>query len=148
MGCELTGDWDKFLNLKNIESAMREHMGDALERGAELLRGNVVKYIRDQKGNWPPLAESTVKQKAAKNQSDLILIAEGDYESSFATDRKSWDEVQMGSNHPQSRALEFGYEPRGLQARPHFWPAMEEGIDGYLNELQQGLATMFQSLMR
>jgi len=49
MGLELSGDWDKFMNLANVEKKLQEHMGDALERGGEIVRGSVIKYIRDQK---------------------------------------------------------------------------------------------------
>lgn len=148
MGMSLTGDWDKFMNLANVESAMRDHMGAALARGAEVVRGSVVKFIRDQKGNWPALKPETIERKEKEGQSDLTLIAEGDYMSSITTDQRAWDEVHVGTNHPQARAQEFGYEPAGIPARAHFWPGTEEAIGDYLEELQQGLATMFQSLMR
>jgi len=89
-----------------------------------------------------------LKRKAEKGQSDLTLIAENDYVTSFAVHRDAWDKVLMGSDHEQSRALEFGYEPRGLAARPHFWPGIEEGTEEFLEELQHGLSDMFKSLMR
>ncbi len=146
MGLEFTGDWDKFRNLENIERAMQDHMGDALETAGELLRGNIVKGIRNQKFDFAPLAESTKKTKIRDNKSPLILIREGDYLASFAVKREGWDKVHVGSNHPQGRALEHGYEPGNLPARPHVAPALGESAEEILDTLGNGLATVFESI--
>jgi len=125
---------------------VHEHMGNALEVGAEIVRANIIKGIRDQKYSFAPLSQRTKEYKQKKGLSPLILIAEGDYMASFATKAVSWDEVHIGSNHPQSRALEFGYEPRGLPARPHVGPAMMDSIDEVISHLNKAFAGMFEGL--
>jgi len=146
MGMELSGDWNKLLDATRLQNSMEKHMGDALERGAEIVRGYIVKGIRDQSLGHTPLKPATLARKAKKSQSDLILIAEGDYIASFATDKEAWDTVHVGTNFPQSRAMEHGYEPAGIPARPHVEPALEASIEEYLEELQSGLSEMWRNV--
>ncbi|GAB4220026.1 MAG: hypothetical protein Kow00102_05730 [Spirochaetota bacterium] len=147
MGLNFTGNWDFFDNAKHIDTHIREHMGNALETAAEIVRANVVKGIRDQRYPFAPLAQRTKEYKQMKGLSPLILIAEGDYLASFTTKKVSWDEVHIGSNHPQSRALEFGYEPRGLPARPHLGLALAESTHDVMSTLRDAFATMFTGLI-
>lgn len=146
MGLTLDGDWNFFDRANNIGSSIQETMGNALEVSAENIRAAVIKGIRDQKYSYAPLAQRTKEYKQKKGLSPLILIAEGDYLSSFATKKINWDEVHIGSNHPQSRALEFGYEPRGLPARPHFAPAMLDSVDEVITTLQGAFTHLFDGL--
>lgn len=144
MGLDFTGDWKFFDNIKYFENNMQKHMSIALEVAAEIVRANVVKGIRDQKYLFAPLSIYTKEYKQKKGLSPLILIAEGDYLASFTTEKVDWDEVHIGSNHPQSRALEFGYEPKGLPARPHLAPALADSVNEVIDTLQDAFAKIFK----
>ncbi len=127
-------------------------MGNALYRSGEIVRKNIVKGIRDQKYKslWPALKENTLKAKTNSKRankgkgSSLILIDKGDYLSSFAVAKKSTEEVHVGSNHPQSRALEFGYEKNNIPARPHVLPAFEDSKSELETELTSAIGDVFR----
>lgn len=155
MGLDYSGDWDKFMNLGNIDRVLRDHMGDTLEIAAEAVCANVVKGIRDQKWDMEPLKPETLEAKSKHRGgkdpkppgSNLILIDQADYLASFTTEKVSWDEIHVGSNHDQARALEFGYEPRNLPARPHFHPGIEESVEEFLDIIGEGFRSMFKTLI-
>lgn len=139
----MEGNIDDLINrLNNMGKIVQQEMRRPLRIAGEIVRTNTVKGIRGQKFNFKPLAESTIEQKKRKKYSNLILIAQGDYMASFAVEQKDWNDVQIGTNHAQGRALEFGYKPRNLPARPHLGPAFDESQDKIgeiLNEAFQGI---------
>ncbi len=140
----MEGNFDRLLDiLGDFRERMEDTMAGPLEEAGEVVRAHIVKGIRDQKWAWPPLAPSTVERKALKKQSPLTLIAEGDYFASFTTERVRWDEVHVGTNHPQGRALEFGYGPRALPPRPHMGPALEESREEVAEVLEAGYQEVF-----
>lgn len=135
----------------NIEKA--EVKG--LSQCGEHLRGNIVKGIRDQKHGFEPLKEETLKAKADTKRkrggetigkgSSLILIDKSDYVSSFSSNvDRAKKSVIVGTDHDQGRALEFGYEPRNLPARPHIGPALDESIPGFETILTDVLQEAFE----
>lgn len=136
---EFFGNWDRFENLGNIPFA--DAIGQTVGRCAELVRGQIVKNIRDQKIEGPDLKASTWRKKKGSQK----LIEEGDYLSSYATKQISNTEAHVGSNHPQARALELGYEPRNLDPRPHVGPAFEEAQDDMIEEFTQSMIEVIES---
>ncbi|MCL2154046.1 MAG: phage morphogenesis protein [Leptospirales bacterium] len=146
--------FDDFIKkLNNAGTLLKENMENALMVSGEIVRGNIVKGIRGQKYNFVPLAPATLKAKSKPRKrgkytiragSRLTLVDQSDYVASFAVEKKDWDEVQVGTNHPQGRALELGYAPRNLPARPHVAPAFEESIDVVQKTLQDALSGVFK----
>ncbi|TAL31584.1 MAG: phage morphogenesis protein [Spirochaetes bacterium] len=140
----MEGNFDRLMELlENFKEHMEDKMASPLEEAGEIVRKNIVKGIRDQKWLMPPLAAKTGLRKAKLGHSPLILIAKGDYFASFTTERIRWDEVHVGTNHPQGRALEFGYAPRGLPARPHMTPALEESMPEVMEVIEEGYRKVF-----
>jgi hypothetical protein len=139
-GLELGGDWDKFIKMKDINVAKKLEV--VTEQCGEIIRGDIIKAIRDQKIQGPPLKKETREAKSkpryrtsirkdgtkvkrrVPSGSDKRLIDQGDYMSSFVSEKIRYDKVRIGTNHPQARALEKGYAPRNLPARPHVDPAV------------------------
>lgn len=130
--------------LAGLSTVVRKRMERPLMVSGEVVRANIVKGIRGQKFNFAPLKPATVERKQLKNKSSLILISEGDYMASFAVEQKRWDEVQIGTNHKQGRALEFGYKPRRLQKRPHVAPALKASEKKIHELLEQGFKEVFK----
>jgi phage gpG-like protein len=133
---------------KRISSGMER----SLERSGEIVRKNIVKGIRSQEFNFAPLKDSTLaaKSKTRKRSghmipagSNLVLIDQGDYLSSITSVRKD-DEVMIGTNHPQARRLELGFETTGQEARPHFEPGLKMSEDEYREELMTSLQECFR----
>ncbi len=151
MGVKLEGDWDKFLNLKNLNIV--KQMDNALVTAGEVVRRNIVKGIQEQRIEGPSLKSTTLEAKSKPRKrgkdtipsgSNLKLIDQGDYVSSFATEQVSETEVHVGSNHDQARALEFGYAPRNLPARPHVGPAVERSMDEMGEVLRESFEGAFK----
>lgn len=141
----MEGNIDDLINrLNNMGTLVRREMERPLMIAGEIVRANIVKGIRGQKFDFAPLAEATIERKKQKNYSDLILIAQGDYVASFAVEQQDWDEVHIGTNHAQGRALEHGYEPRNLPARPHVAPALEESRD----KIEEILGDAFKEIFK
>jgi HK97 gp10 family phage protein len=141
----MEGNIDNLINrLNNMGTLVRREMERPLLIAGEIVRANIVKGIRGQKFDFAPLAESTIERKKQKNYSDLILIAQGDYVASFTVEQEDWDEVHIGTNHAQGRALEFGYEPRNLPARPHVAPALEASREKVEEKLGEAFKEIFK----
>lgn len=146
---DFIGKLDEFVeNIDKVEVK-------ALSRCGEHLRGNIIKGIRDQKFDFAPLKDETIKAKQNKNRkrggetigkgSSLILIDKSDYVSSFTSSvDEAEKKVAVGTNEPQGRALEFGYEANNLQARPHIEPALDESIPGFKDILVEVLPEVFE----
>jgi hypothetical protein len=141
----MDGNIDVLINrLNDMGSILKKNMERPLLIAGEVVRTNIVKGIRGQKYNFKPLAPSTVEQKARQKHSNLILIAQGDYMGSFTVEQRDWDEVHIGTNHNQGRALEFGYKPRNLPARPHVGPGLEESREKIKDILEDGFKQVFE----
>lgn len=141
----MEGNIDNLINrLNNMGTLVRREMERPLLIAGEIVRANIVKGIRGQKFDFAPLVESTIERKKQKNYSDLILIAQGDYVASFAVEQEDWDEVHIGTNHAQGRALEMGYEPRNLPARPHVAPALEASREKVEEKLGEAFKEIFK----
>jgi hypothetical protein len=50
----------------------------------------------------------------------------------------------IGTNHPQARRLEFGFETTGQVARPHFEPGLKKSEDEVREELMTSLQECFR----
>ena len=123
--------FDSFLG--GLHHEITEKLEGTLERGGEIIRKNIVKGIRNQEFNFEPLKPATVAAKSKPRVrsghqipagSSLILIDQGDYLSSITSVKKD-GEILVGTNHPQGKRLEFGFEPTGQVARPHFQPGLD-----------------------
>ena len=142
--------FDAFLG--NLHHEIIEKLEDSLERGGEIIRKNIVKGIRNQEFNFAPLKPSTVAAKSKPRMrsghqipagSSLILVDQGDYLSSVTTVKKD-GEVLVGTNHPQGRRLEFGYEPAGQEARPHFEPGLNKSEPEVKEEFESAIKGCFR----
>jgi hypothetical protein len=133
-------DADKFeKRIAKAAANMSADLGIALEIAGEVVRGNIVKGIRDQKWNFKPLAESTLKKKKERQ----ILIETSDYVNSFAVQKTSNLEVQVGTVEPRARALEFGREEVNLPPRPHVGPGFRDSKNEVAKILGDGFAGAF-----
>lgn len=138
--------------LGGVHDKMTTELGNALERSGEIVRKNIVKGIRDQSFGFAPLKPRTMEAKLSQRirsghiigpGSSLILIDQGDYLASFTVVAKN-SEVMIGTNHPQARALEFGYEPRNLVARPHCEPGLKQSEE----EVKEEMAAAFRECFK
>ena len=143
MGVELTGDWNKFNELKDMDKHIKKHIGNALEISGEVVRAKIVKGISRQSFDFVALADSTIERKRKLGKSPLTLVENSDYVSSFAVDRIKWDEVLVGTTMPQGRALEFGFASRNLPARPHVGPALEDSKEEIMKRMYAGVEKIF-----
>ena len=143
--------FDKFFKaLDGHSKGVHKNMDNALRRSAEILRTNVTKGIHSQKWSsaWPALSPEYLEQKESRGDNTNILISghrsptskspAQNYVQSFAVAKRKQLSYAVGTNHPQGRALEHGFEARGLPARPHLEPALKESEKAIKNELQKG----------
>lgn len=140
----------------NLLNAMHQ----ATVQNGFILEAYVRKGIRDQRyaSSYPALTQKTKERKAKQGQDRRFLIAGPNRNKS--KDSKSEDtsedlwrsfevvefnnsEVGVFSNAKYARAQEFGYEARGLQARPYFQPAMEDAFDEMKENWQNALKETF-----
>ncbi|MBN2435584.1 MAG: phage morphogenesis protein [Spirochaetes bacterium] len=135
---EFFGDWDKCTGLGNIPFA--DAISQSVGRCAHIARKQIIKNIRDQKIEGPDL----LPQTRAKKRGSQKLIEKGDYLSSYTTKQISKTEAHVGTNHPQARALELGYEPRNLAARPHVGPAFEEAQEEMADEFTKRMIEVIE----
>jgi hypothetical protein len=150
----MEGNIDNLINrLNNMGTLVRREMERPLMIAGEIVRANIVKGIRGQKFDFAPLSPVTKEAKSKPRKrggftisagTDGILMDQTDYVGSFAVEQIDWDEVHVGTDHPQGRALEHGYEPRNLPARPHVAPALEESRD----KIEEKLGDAFKEIFK
>ncbi|MBN8220693.1 MAG: hypothetical protein J0L53_07195 [Spirochaetes bacterium] len=139
MSLDLEGFEDALKKCVELPGRIHKQADKAVARGVKIVRGAVIKKIHSQPGNWPALDPKYAARKAKAGGSNKKLISgvrskrgshpSTNYVNSF-TDKKIADaEYAIGSNHPQARALEFGYEKKNIKARPHLNPAVKESAD-------------------
>lgn len=115
-------------------------------KNAAILQANIIKGIRSQKyrTNWPELSEATKERKKKLRLSPLILIAHGEYSASFETRKHDSTTYEVGTNAPQARRLEFGFETGGTKERPHVRPAMKDSIEPIRENYGNAISEIFQ----
>lgn len=139
MSLELSGFDEALEKMVQLPGRIHAQADKAVARGAKILRGAVIKKIHSQPSDWADLNPKYAARKAKAGGSNKKLISgvrskrgshpSTNYVNSF-TDKKIADaEYAVGSNHPQARALEFGYEKKNIKKRPHLNPAMKESAD-------------------
>ena len=149
MGVDTFG-FDQIGNvMKNITKNLPKELDRAVARSAHVVQANVVKNIRDQKGDWPDLNEKYREQKQIRGNSPQMLISghrggknptpPSPYFTSFEVAKISDGNYAVGSDYPQARALEYGYEDNGLPARPHVEPAVEDSREFHANEIKEAV---------
>ncbi|MBE7413357.1 MAG: phage virion morphogenesis protein [Leptospiraceae bacterium] len=143
-GLEITDSFGPMLKkaVGNFGSSVERATG----RNAALLQRNVEVGIRRQKykSDWPSLKEETLKVKAKEKKSNLILIGEGDLSSSFEVIKHSLGIYEVGTMSPYARAHEFGYEAKGIPARPYFRPAMDDSFNQMKENWSNALKEIFK----
>lgn len=139
---------------KSVLDGARDNLIGAMQKATiqngYLLQAYVTKGIRDQKytSGYKALSERTIEKKA-KNKLDSRFLMEGDKSKSedlwksFEVIEFNGNEVGVGSNAAYARAQEFGYEARGLPARPYFQPAMEDAYEEMKDNWQNALKETF-----
>lgn len=136
MSLEIVGFDEAINKCLQLPGKIRAQSDKAVGRGAKILRGAIIKKIHSQPSTWPALDPKYQKRKAAAGGSNKKLISgvrsnkgshpSGNYVNSFADEKIADAEYAVGSNHPQARAMEFGFEKKNIKARPHVGPALEE----------------------
>ena len=139
-----------FKHLDSYPKSMEKNMDKALRRSAEILRTNLIKGIHSQRwsSSWPALSTKYLEQKEARGDNTNILISgyrapssrvpTEHYVQSFAVQKRKKLSYAVGTNYPQARALEYGFEARGLPARPHLAPALQDSEEAIKAELSRG----------
>lgn len=145
MSLELAGFDEAIEKLVKLPGRIHSQADKAVARGAKILRGAVIKKIHSQPSNWPALDPKYAARKARAGGSNKKLISgvrtkkgshpSGNYVNSFADQKVADGEYAVGSNHPQARALEFGYEKKNIKARPHLNPALKESADAIRDDM-------------
>lgn len=155
MAMELKG-FDRLARvLGDAPAALRRETDRAVARTAHVVRSRTVKGIGGEyQMDFAPLSERYARWKKRHRGSNLILVSGirrgkkqqvgGNYRNSFAVEKRREGVYEVGSNHPQARALEMGYEPRNLPARPHLTRALDESRDDYRREVLGALQRAFQ----
>ena len=141
---------DFFKVLDNYPKTMQKNMDNSLRRSAEIVRTNVIKGIHAQKwsSSWPKLSPQYLAQKESRGDNPNILISgyrapssqipHEHYVQSFSVEKRKNLSYVIGTNYPQARALEYGFEARGIPARPHLAPALKESEEEIKSELTKG----------
>ncbi|MCB1201346.1 MAG: HK97 gp10 family phage protein [Leptospiraceae bacterium] len=150
---KITGFEDLGKALVNLSRAVERKGDKRVQRAANIVRTNVIKVINSQPGNWRALSLKYAERKAAARGSNKILISgvrtassntpSINYRNSFDIEQTGKARFEVGSNHPQARALEFGFEPRNLPARPHLEPAIDESKTAIADEYKEFLREVF-----
>lgn len=153
MGIQTNG-FKKFSGkLEKIEKEVARKSNIAVRRTAHIVRKNVIKKIGEQPSGWKALSPKYAKWKQARGGSNLLLISgirtansKGpitNYRNSFEVAKLKNGVYAVGSNYPQAAAMEFGYAPRNLPARPHFEPAIDDSREAILVEYGNLLKEVF-----
>lgn len=139
MSLDIEGFDEAMKKIVELPGRIHTQADKAVARGAKILRAAVIKKIHSQPSNWPALDPKYAARKARAGGSNKKLISgvrqkkgshpSGNYVNSFADQKVADAEYAVGSNHPQARALEFGYEKKNIKARPHLNPALKENAD-------------------
>ncbi len=139
MSLEILGFDEALQKMAHLPGRIHSQADKAVGRGAKILRAAVIKKIHSQPAGWPALDPKYAARKAKAGGSNKKLISgirsrkgshpSGNYVNSFADQKVADAEYAVGSNHPQARALEFGYEKRNIKKRPHLNPALKESAD-------------------
>lgn len=139
MSLEILGFDEAINKIAQLPGRIHSQADKAVARGAKILRTAVIKKIHSQPANWPALDPKYAARKAKAGGSNKKLISgvrsrtgshpSGNYVNSFADQKVADAEYAVGSNHPQARALEFGYEKKKIKKRPHLNPALKESAD-------------------
>lgn len=144
MGVEMQG-FDEFIqHLDGVSKRFEHHSDISVKRSTNVIRMNVIKEIDSQPASWAALSPEYAKRKAAMGGSRLMLVSGVRSPSSktpMANYRNSYDVIKVdhaayaaGTNYPQARALEHGFEARGVKARPHVEPAVNKSKPEILKE--------------
>lgn len=120
-------------------------LGKTQAENAAILQANITKGIRSQKyaTSWPSLSEKTKARKKRERLSPLILIAHGEYSSSYEIRKHDSETYEVGTNAPQARAQELGYEAGGIKERPHVRPAMKDSIEPIKENYLKAISEIF-----
>jgi len=154
MGVEMKGfdEFQKYLGgvVRKTDTVMDRAVG----RAANIIRMNVIKVINSQPAGWAALNPEYAAKKAALGGSRLTLVSGvrnhnsstpmANYRNSFDVTKLGNAKYATGSNYPQARALEHGYEAKGVKARPHFQPALDQSKPEILKEYQGAVKEIFQ----
>jgi len=134
--------------LKRMGSKFPAELSRATKRNARVVQRVAVQGIRTNSlahnsiQNWAPLSERYSIIKRSRGGSSKLLIganvpassrdpshAAGALMRSIEVTDVSPLRSETGTNIPYARALDKGYAPRNLPARPIFLPAAEEAGD-------------------
>lgn len=153
MSLEITGFDEAIKKMSELPGRVRAQKDKAVARGAKILRGAVIKKIHSQPSNWPALDEKYAARKAKAGGSGKKLISgvrakkgshpSGNYVNSFADEKIGEGEYAVGSNHPQARVLEFGFEKKNIKARPHLEPALNESREDIMADMVETMREVF-----
>lgn len=129
--------------LKRMVAELPDEMDRATARNAYLLQATIVKGIRtndlatNEIANWPALSAAYAQRKREAGGSDKMLIGPdrhatatqpshngGELIRSIEVSRVTGGVYDVGTNLPYARALDKGYAPRKLPARPYMLPAL------------------------
>ncbi|AXR68240.1 phage morphogenesis protein [Leptospira mayottensis] len=132
-------------SLQNAISESRDKLTNVQDKNAALVQANIIKGVRSQKykSNWPELSEATKARKQKKGKSSLTLIEDGEYSASFEI-TKEGDSRAIGTNSKQARAMERGFEAKGIPARPHVGPAYEESKKAIIENVRNVMKEIFK----
>ena len=162
MAMELQG-FDRLTRvLGDAPSALRRETDRAVARTAHVVRSRTVKGIGGEyQMDFAPLSERYARWKKRHRGSNLILVSGirrgkkqqvgGNYRNSFAVEKRSEGVYEVGSNHPQARALEMGFDgtdskgrKKNMPARPHLTRALDESSEDYRREVLGALQRAFK----
>lgn len=153
MSLEILGFDEAMKKMAELPGRVRAQKDKAVARGAKILRGAVIKKIHSQPSNWPGLDPKYAARKAKAGGSSKILVSgvrskkgshpSGNYVNSFADEKIGEGEYAVGSNHPQARVLEFGFEKKNIKARPHLNPALTENTEAIMQDMVDTMREVF-----
>lgn len=73
----------------------------------------------------------------------MTLIEDGEYSASFEI-MKEGDSRTIGTNSKQARAMERGFEAKGIPARPHVGPAYEDSKKEIIENFKEAMKEIFK----
>jgi hypothetical protein len=149
-----TSGFDEFSKyLGGVSRKVDTVMDRRVARAANIIRMNVIKVINSQPAGWAALNPKYAAWKAAHGGSRLRLVSgirnpgsrtpAVNYRNSFDVTKLGNAKYASGTNYPQARALERGNEAKGVQARPHFGPAVDQSKPAILQEYKDGVKEIF-----